>query len=77
MPLPAASIGFDRRKIESATIYKDEIFFADSADSTIKKCNKNNCTDVSILRNNTSESSPFPLFGFSLTRFPFQTWFSP
>lgn len=51
--LSASSIGYDR-KIESATIYKDEIFFADAVDSTIKKCNKNICNNITILRNNTS-----------------------
>lgn len=58
MPLPAVGVGLDRRKIESATIYKDEIFFADSAESAIKKCNKDTCADISILRNNTSEWPP-------------------
>lgn len=43
------------RKVESVTIYKDEMFFSESFDSTIRRCNKNKCNESTVLRNNTRE----------------------
>lgn len=60
--LSAGALGNGKHKIESATIYKDDIFFADTFDSTIKRCNKNDCKNISIIRNNTSNLSTKILF---------------
>lgn len=40
-------------KISSVTVYKDDIYFAEIADDTIRKCSKNDCKTSEVLRNST------------------------
>lgn len=40
--------------VNSITVYKDDIYFAESSTNTIRKCGKDECKDSVILRNNTS-----------------------
>lgn len=40
--------------IASLTVYKDNVYFAESQHNTIRKCDKFNCTESSSLRNTTT-----------------------
>ncbi|XP_055692338.1 low-density lipoprotein receptor-related protein 1 [Lutzomyia longipalpis] len=40
--------------VGSVTVYRENIYYAENSDNTIRKCDKNHCVESEIIRNNTS-----------------------
>lgn len=40
--------------VGSVTVYRDNIYYAENSDNTIRKCDKNHCVESEIIRNNTA-----------------------
>ncbi|XP_031616659.1 prolow-density lipoprotein receptor-related protein 1 isoform X3 [Contarinia nasturtii] len=50
--VPPEKLFLGYRKVESIAIYKDEIYFAESTDAKIEKCDKTTCTNRTTVRIN-------------------------
>lgn len=50
--IPPEKLFHGYKKVESITIYKDAIYFAETTEAKIEKCDKNNCTNRTTVRTN-------------------------